>query len=157
MHLCLHQSSYQLYHHYYSKIPNPQEVPSLQNANMKFTTTAIATVFALLGVGIDSVSADCYTSGAFWPDQGAARFHAERACRGYDGNQGAFQGEFRPGEVKYACIQYSGTSKFEFSVQNLNTGASFDLGDDDCVLRLENEINGCGRGGESDVAGWRFR
>lgn len=124
---------------------------------MKFTTTALATALTLLGASITTVSATCYTDGAFWPDQGAARYHAERACRGYDGNAGAFQGTFAPGEVKYACIQYSGTSKFEFSVQNQNLGASFDLGDDDCVLRLENEINGCGRGGESSVAGWHFR
>jgi hypothetical protein len=124
---------------------------------MKITTTALATVFALLGVGIDSVSAECYTSGATWQDRGAARWHVERACNGYDGNPGAFQGVFRPGEAKSACIQHSGTQKFDFSVQNLNTGASFDLGDADCVLRLQNEINGCGQGGQSDIAGWRFR
>jgi hypothetical protein len=123
---------------------------------MKITIT-LATVFALLGVGIDSVSAGCYTSGDTWQDPAAARWHVERACRGFDGNQGAFQGEFRPGEAKYACIQHSGTQKLEFSVQNLNTGASFDLNDADCVLRLQNEINGCSHGGQSDIAGWRFR
>lgn len=121
------------------------------------TTIAVATILTLLGVGIDSVSAGCYTSGETWQDTGAARYHAERACRGYDGKQGAFQGVFRAGEAKRACIQHSGTQKFEFMVQNLNNGASFDLGDADCVLRLQNEINGCARGGQSDVSGWRFR
>src|SRR5262245_28208213 len=120
-------------------------------------TTVLATLFALLGTSVDSVSAGCYTSGELWQDQGAARWHAERACKGWDGNQGAFQGWFAPGEAKSACIQHSGNQKFEFFVQNLNTAAGFDLGDADCTLRLHNEISGCGRGGQSDHAGWRFR
>ncbi|RYP45938.1 hypothetical protein DL768_007783 [Monosporascus sp. mg162] len=121
------------------------------------TTTVLATLFTLLGAGIDSVSAGCFGDGEIWQDKGAARWHVERACRGYDGNQGAFQGSFAPGQAKSACVQHSGTQKFEFFVQNLNPGASFDLADADCVWRLQNEINGCDRGGQSDISGWRFR
>ena len=116
----------------------------------------LTAVLTFLSVAL-GVSAGCYDSGEVWQDQGAARWHIERACKGYDGNRGAFQGTFAPGEAKSACVTHSGTQKFEFMVQNLNTGASFDLGDDDCVWRLQNEVNGCSRGGSSDISGWRFR
>lgn len=39
----------------------------------------------------------------------------------------------------------------------MNTEEGFDLGDSDCVTRLNNEIFACSHGGESTVAGWRFR
>lgn len=61
------------------------------------TTITLTTLVALLGVGIDTVSAGCYTSGDVWQDRDAARQHVENACRGYDGHQGAFQGKFAPG------------------------------------------------------------
>ncbi|KAF2839476.1 hypothetical protein M501DRAFT_1057744 [Patellaria atrata CBS 101060] len=121
------------------------------------TTTVLTTLFALLAAGIDSASASCFTSGEVWQDKGDARYHANRAYRRFDGNQGAFQGFFAPGEAKRAYIQHSNTQKLEFFVQNLNIDAGFDLGDGDYALRLENEINGCDRGGQSDIAGWRFR
>ncbi|CAJ2507074.1 Uu.00g082600.m01.CDS01 [Anthostomella pinea] len=47
--------------------------------------------------------------------------------------------------------------KVAFLVQNLNTGASFDLGADACALRLQTEINGYNGGGQSDASGWRFK
>jgi len=124
---------------------------------MKITTAALATVFALLGVGIDSVSARCDNSGETWADAGAARWHVQRACRGFDRKKGAFQGVCRPGETKSLCVQHSGTQKYNFSVQNLNTGASFDLNDADCTLRLQNQIDECSQGGQSTIAGWQFR
>ncbi|KAH0336348.1 hypothetical protein KCU81_g8603, partial [Aureobasidium melanogenum] len=121
------------------------------------TTTMLTTLAVVLGATTDGVAATCYRSGDVFQDKGNARWHVGRACRGYDGNQGAFQGTFARGEAKYACVQGTNTQKYEITVQNLNTDAAFDLGDADCVLRLENEINGCDRGGESVVAGWRFR
>lgn len=133
-----------------------QEQSQLNTSNMK-TTTILTTLAVVLGASIDSVAATCFGSGDVFQDKGNARWHVGRACRGYDGNQGAFQGTFAPGEAKYACVQGTNTQKYEITVQNLNTGAAFDLGDGDCVLRLENEINGCDRGGESTVSGWRFR
>ncbi|KAF4986128.1 hypothetical protein FDECE_16111 [Fusarium decemcellulare] len=120
------------------------------------TTTALVNLFALLVVGIDSVSAACHGSGDTWQDAGAARSHVERACKGYDGNAGRFQGTFAAGESRHVCVQHSGTQKFEFTVRNENNGAALDLGDDDCVLRLQNEINACPRGGQSSVSGWFF-
>ena len=117
-------------------------------------TTALAFLSTVLPIG---VSAGCFTSGEVWQDGGAARYHIERACKGYDDNAGAFQGYFSLGQAKSACVQHSGTQNFAFFVQNLNMGAGFDLNDDDCVFRLQNEVNGCSRGGPSDIAGWRFR
>ncbi|KAK5658007.1 hypothetical protein OQA88_2561 [Cercophora sp. LCS_1] len=119
---------------------------------MKFTTTLLS-----LLTTITTVHAECYSTGDTWQNAEAARWHIERACKGYDGNQGAFQGYFLPGEAKYACVQHSGSQKYEFFAQNLNTRTGFDLGDVDCVFRLQMEVNNCARGGESEVAGWRFR
>ncbi|KAI0874931.1 hypothetical protein GGS24DRAFT_500273 [Hypoxylon argillaceum] len=59
--------------------------------------------------------------------------------------------------AKTVCVQATGTQRLDMLVQNLNTGAGFDLADADCTLRLQNEINGCDRGGQSDVSGWRFK
>jgi len=50
-----------------------------------------------------------------------------------------------------------GGQRNAFEVQNLNTKDSFDLGDQDCVDRLGAEVRNCLYGGESTVAGWRFR
>ncbi|CAG8953232.1 hypothetical protein HYFRA_00003435 [Hymenoscyphus fraxineus] len=122
---------------------------------MKTTSTLIALV-AFFGTSITTVSADCYTGGDFWQDKGAARYHAERACRGYDGHQGAFQGTFGGGEKKSACIQFSPTQAIDLSIQNLNGNSAIDLADADCILRLSNEINACDRGGDSTIANWRF-
>lgn len=45
----------------------------------------------------------------------------------------------------------------EFVVQNQNREVGFDLGDDDCSERLNDEIFSCAHGGESVIAGWYFR
>jgi hypothetical protein len=132
----------------------------IAHPNMKTNVTLVA-LFGL--VGINNVLAGCYkpsSSSDSWDDyqRSDARWHSERACRGYDGNRGVFQGTFLPGEARYACVNGGDNIKFEFMVQNLNRYTAFDLGDDDCVLRLHNEINGCGQwGGQSEVSGWFFR
>ncbi|KAM0433475.1 hypothetical protein ACHAPT_004355 [Fusarium lateritium] len=120
-------------------------------------TTALVTIFALLGASVDTVSAACYSTGEKWQDAGRARWHVERACKGYNDNRGRFQGYFAPGEYRSVCVQHSGTQKFEFQVGNNNKNAGFYLGDGDCVLRLQNLINGCSRGGRGSVHGWFFR
>jgi hypothetical protein len=55
------------------------------------------------------------------------------------------------------CPRGDGSIGLEFVVLNQITDTSFDLGDDDCSERLNNEIFGCDHGGESVVAGWYFR
>ncbi|CAD0090247.1 unnamed protein product [Aureobasidium mustum] len=120
------------------------------------TTTILATLAVVLGASIDGVTATCFRSGDIFQDKGNARWHVERACKGYDNQQGFFQGTFAAGESKYTCVQGSTTQKYDITVRNENTNAAIDLNDDDCVLRLHNEINGCDHGGDSTVSGWRF-
>ncbi|KAJ3534192.1 hypothetical protein NM208_g7646 [Fusarium decemcellulare] len=120
---------------------------------------SLTTLITLLGLGasITPVSAGCF-GGEEWPNEDidTASWHVERACNGYDGNQGAFQGEYLPGQIKHVCIQYSSTSQLVFEVQNQNSLETLSLNPKDCVLRLQNEIKGCKSGGESTIAGWRF-
>jgi hypothetical protein len=52
------------------------------------------------------------------------------------------------------CPRTEGDIGVFFQVQNLNTNTGFDLGDDNCYLRLSNLIDGCSRGGEDIIAGW---
>jgi len=129
------------------------------HANMK--TIILATLITFLGVSINSASANCYNSNfpPAWFDRDEAQYHVNRACRGYDGLSGGFQGWFGPGETKYVCVNCPDgrDCRLEFTIKNENTGASFDLGDDDCATRLGNEIWGCSNGGESSVSGWHFR
>ncbi|KAJ3543373.1 hypothetical protein NM208_g3608 [Fusarium decemcellulare] len=66
-------------------------------------------------------------------------------------------GTYQPNEEKYVCIVYDRSTRFEFTVKNLNSEKAFDLDDDDCAFRLKNEINGYDQGGESEIARWRFR
>ncbi|KAI1334271.1 hypothetical protein F5Y15DRAFT_421014 [Xylariaceae sp. FL0016] len=114
------------------------------------TFSAVATLIAFFGV--NSVYAGCYSGGDAWQDAGAARSQAQSACE-----TGAFSGHFAAGESKSACFQLTGTQRVDFVVQNLNTGSGYDLAHADCTLRLQNEINGCSFGGESDVSGWHFK
>ncbi|KAF4460986.1 hypothetical protein FALBO_12222 [Fusarium albosuccineum] len=114
-----------------------------------------AAIVSLLGLA-SFASATWFGSGEHWQDKAKARWHVERACKGYDGNAGKFQGVFKPGETRSLCVQHSGTQKLDFIIKNENQGASIDLGDDDCVLRLQNEINGCNEGGWNRVSGWYF-
>ncbi|KAF4920305.1 hypothetical protein CGCVW01_v007010 [Colletotrichum viniferum] len=111
---------------------------------------------AVLCTSVAYVSAGCYTHGEKWANQQDAVYHTGRACRGYDGNKGAFQGWFASGETKNLCYQYA-DQKWEFQITNLNEGSGFDLNDDDCANGLAREIIGCESGGQSDNAGWRFR
>ncbi|KAH8585292.1 hypothetical protein B0O99DRAFT_696679 [Bisporella sp. PMI_857] len=114
--------------------------------------TILAALSAILASKVQGVAATCYKSGDTWPNlETAYRFVAE-AC--YN-NGGMFTGYYSPGQTKAMCPRDGGIG-LVFEVQNLNNDG-FDLGDDDCLLRLKNEILACSHGGESTVAGWRFR
>ncbi|CAK1360622.1 hypothetical protein CB0940_06643 [Cercospora beticola] len=116
-----------------------------------------ATIFAAIGsiMSLGGVSGTCYGSGDDWPDKEQARSFVENACKN---TNGMFTGYFQPRQTKSMCPR-SGSRNLGllFEVQNLNANAGFDLGDNDCYERLTNEIFGCGKGGESTVAGWRFK
>ncbi|TGJ84832.1 hypothetical protein E0Z10_g3901 [Xylaria hypoxylon] len=115
---------------------------------MKATTV----IFSLIA----GASAGCF-GGELFEDKNNAKYNVERACDGYDGVAGALQGFYNPGEAKSFCVQSTPTQRLDVLVQNLNTAQGFDIGDPDCVFRLENIINGCDRGGQDDVSGWRFK
>ncbi|EXK49724.1 hypothetical protein FOXG_01363 [Fusarium oxysporum f. sp. lycopersici 4287] len=117
----------------------------------------IILVIAFISLSINTVSARCFWTGAKWQDRAAARQHVVNACKGHSGYLGAFQGTFAAGEAAHTCVQHSPTQKLEFMVQNLNIYHAFDLADDECVLRLQNEINSYARGGSSMISGWVFR
>ncbi|KAH7174190.1 uncharacterized protein B0J16DRAFT_388016 [Fusarium flagelliforme] len=121
--------------------------------------SSLTTLTTLLTLNVKYATAGCFSGGENWPsgDIDTASWHVERACNGYDGNQGAFQGSYKPGEIKQACIQYSSTSLYIFEVQNLSPTETLELYNKNCVLRLQNEIKGCSKGGESSIDGWRFK
>jgi hypothetical protein len=70
-----------------------------------------------------------------------------------------FTGYYNPGQTKSMCPSSSNpnNAKVKIEVQNQNPNAGFDLGDDDCVKRLNSEVDSCSWGGESSYSGWRFR
>lgn len=119
------------------------------------TSTILVALGGVLSFGVQSVSANCYGSGDSWPNMEQARAFVQDACYKQGG---MFTGNFAPRQTKSMCPR-SGSKNLGllFEVQNLNTNTGFDLGNDDCYKRLTNEIFGCGKGGESTVAGWRFR
>jgi hypothetical protein len=122
-----------------------------------FSTTALITlVAALMSAGISPVAAGCYPAGHWFNEKNDPKHHARRACEGYDGNRGALQGTFAPGETKSACVE-SNWGHYVISVKNLNTRDAIDLADGDCTHRLWEVVDKCAFGGELDVAGWRFR
>ena len=110
-------------------------------------------MLTVLSFGIQSAVAGCFESGASWTNREEARNFVHSAC--FD-NGGMFTGNFDPRQLKAMC-PLSGNLGLEFVVQNLNTNTGFDLGNEDCYERLNNEIFACEHGGESTVSGWYFR
>ncbi|GJD00091.1 secreted protein [Colletotrichum higginsianum] len=113
-------------------------------------------------LGATLVSADpCYHDGSRLTTQ-VIKYHAQRACEGYDGKRGAFQGTFAVKEAKYACVSLENNQYLQMWVTNENTQFSFDLNDKDCTKEFNNLMNTCQsngitQGGAVTVAGWRFR
>jgi len=127
---------------------------TLNLSHLSISTMLIKTL--AVSVFIASVSAGCFSGGVGWvDDRDGAAYHAERACRGYDGQAGRFQGTFKPGESRSVCVELSGTVRADFTIANTNLNSALDLKDDDCVTKLHNEIYGCWYGGDSTTDGWR--
>jgi hypothetical protein len=108
-----------------------------------------------------TADAGCYITGR--PIQiSTLLYHAHRACHGYDGKQGAFQGFFAPNQRKKACVTI-GLGHVDMEVGNLNPSKGFDINDGDCYKEMETIIQRCSApfalsiGGRFDVAGWTFR
>lgn len=126
---------------------------------MKAVSTLVSiTLLALNAVTV--VEAGCYTSGHEGPLD-TALYHLGRACKGYDGKQGAFQGWFAPGQIKSACVN-EGKNRYDMQVQNRGS-QGFDLGDQDCYNEFWLIASTCSAGtiktigGERTNAGWWFR
>ncbi|PVH82868.1 hypothetical protein DL98DRAFT_513561 [Cadophora sp. DSE1049] len=128
---------------------------------VRFTPFIIAAVYA------STVVAKCFSDeGDACPtNKEEAYYHIRRACYGYevDGKhvKGRFENVyFKPyWESPYPatlCVN-RGHGSFNFAITNLNGVTGFTLKSEDCYKRLAAEISGCGYGGESDTAGWRFK
>jgi hypothetical protein len=117
------------------------------------STTFLTALASALSLTLRTASGECFKDGASWPNREQARGFAWDACHSVNG---MFTGNYEPRQLKAMCPD-SGSLGLEFVVQNLNTEVGFDLGDDDCSERLNNEIFACEHGGESTVAGWFFR
>ncbi|KAL0939196.1 uncharacterized protein CTRU02_205806 [Colletotrichum truncatum] len=119
-----------------------------------------ATFVAILGATLASAATCYYTGERATAD--LIKYHSKRACEGYDGKRGAFQGIFLTNEVKFACVNLQNDIKLEMWVTNENSRQSFDLNDGDCTKEFANlmrdcQENGVSQGGQNTVAGWRFR
>lgn len=107
---------------------------------MKFTAT-LASLAVLSAAFVGNVSAtSCYGKGQTLQIKDAA-YHFGRACRGYDGKKGAFQGPFKGGETKSACVGHKG-DRFNFYLEN-RAGHTRDLTDDGCVKEFTKIVNDC--------------
>jgi len=123
---------------------------------MKLSATVL--LAALVSLNADLVSAKCFVKlfNAWTLNVKEAKAWVDFACRG---NGGMFTGNFAPGQTKRMCpkSKYSNLGTTLFEIENQNKNAGFDLGNDDCVMRLYSEIEKCDYGGESSYSGWRFK
>lgn len=128
---------------------------------MKLTTFILSTILAVTGF-LDTTAAGftCYNSGLMGLSA-HMYYHSKRACQGYDGKRGKFQGTFKPGEHRKVCVN-TGATKLIMEVKNLHKTKSFDLKDSDCRKEFDNLTYKCtsvwiGFGGRGDKSGWYFR
>ena len=84
---------------------------------MKTTTAVLATLLSVSGA-----AAECFFSGVPWFNDAEAKQHVINACKGYNGNRGAYQGWWQPGESKHLCVNsdHSANHKYDFYIENLN-------------------------------------
>ncbi|KXJ87077.1 hypothetical protein Micbo1qcDRAFT_179328 [Microdochium bolleyi] len=130
---------------------------------MKPSTILIGTAALLSGTA--SANYECWWGGAL-ALTGTVKYHAERACKGYDGKKGAFQGWFAPGESRKVCVNNL-AERIAFEVVNENRNQGFDLDDNDCYKEFEELVDKCTRkwqgigdftnGGRGSTSGWFFK
>lgn len=119
---------------------------------MKSTTT-LSGLISIVSLTTQGVTTTCYGFGDIRRNTETARSFVEHACYA---NGGMFTGNFNPRQTKSMCPRDGGLC-YLFEIQNWNDHQGFDLGNDDCYNRSNNEIFGCLRDGQSTVSGWRFR
>jgi hypothetical protein len=133
--------------------------PSTQTIIMH-ANTILASALLAGATLIGNVSAGCYGAGLQLSIKDL-KWHAQRACSGYDGKRGAFQGWFAPDTYSKTCVEV-GVGKVIMEVGNLNRNQGFDIKDSDCTKELHKVIEECGGpffsgGGRFDNSGWTFR
>ena len=105
---------------------------------MKFSA-----LFPVIGTSLPStVSAwNCRTNSVL-TTAGVVYYHSERACRGYDGNSGSFQGTYGPGERKSTCISQTGGFILRMHVENHQNNKR-DYNDNECWGAFEQLLEAC--------------
>lgn len=98
-----------------------------------------------------TVQARCYTltTGDYGKSMVGADAMVDKLC------EDNLAGYFTESQTKYGCVQGS-KNKIGFWTGWGGRGA-LSLNNEDCKMRLKNEINACTLGGESVVADWYFR
>lgn len=113
------------------------------------------TLFLIVSTAaINGAYAGCY-GGLGW---GAERAYANQAVDDFcdpSKHESFTQEAFTSGQTKAFCYPLSDSKKADFSVVWGGQG-DLSLAQSDCVLRLKNEINGCGSGGSTETAQWTF-
>jgi hypothetical protein len=104
--------------------------------------TIILANFLALFTLIEHVDAsyDCYNGGLM----GLAPvmyYHVKRACKGYDGNKGKFQGTFKPKEHRKACVT-TGATKLILEMKNMQS-RSEDIKDQSCHDLFDDLVSKC--------------
>jgi hypothetical protein len=115
---------------------------------------------------------DCYDSQGSWPwrkggNAQLASDTVDRICNNAS-TSGTVSGTFtgkqtkawcEPGNLYSALDDVGSATYMMFSVQWTKDYAPpfGPLNDEDCKLRLKNEINGCGWGGKTTTADWTFK
>ncbi|KAK4182497.1 hypothetical protein QBC35DRAFT_457242 [Podospora australis] len=95
--------------------------------------------------------ADCFGSGPTWNGyQATALQSLTKFCR-EDWNRVMYARERRT-----KCRNLTNNLKANFEVEYLGHGNPTVLAESECILRLSNEVNGCGRGGESVIGDFKF-
>jgi hypothetical protein len=111
----------------------------------------LSTLFVNLAPAIATVQANCYSSGPKWLDNiGMAKAYVNQVCA-----HNGIRDYFPEGQTKYRCFQLRDNLKAEFWVRWEGRG-DLTLANNDCKLRLKDEIGGCQYGCESTIAQWYF-
>jgi hypothetical protein len=119
-----------------------------------FTLLAILTPALATVRGMALSRRGCYSGGLSWymKKKAAASAAVDGLCHGGDGG---VSGYFAQGQSKTGCVNLSGDSHANFEVAWYGHGG-LTLNDNDCKVRLKNEINACEFGGGNTAYDWFF-
>jgi hypothetical protein len=132
--------------------PHPNITFTLSTSNTTSFTKHPQIILTLLAAALFAgVQAGCYNSGESWGNTGPANDAVQAIC-----NSNNIAGSFSSGQTKSSCRKQGSNVQYNFEIK-YNGGGSQTLSDTDCRYRLKNEVNGCGKGGQSTVGDWFYR